>query len=54
VLNEQLDDVLHAGLADDLHHRLRLVGRERPQARALPARHDDGFHLVTVRSARPT
>ena len=42
---QQLDDVLHAGLADDRHHRLRLVGRERAKARALAAGHDDGFHV---------
>jgi hypothetical protein len=41
---QQLDDVLHARLADDRDHRLRLVGRERPQACALSARHDDGLH----------
>jgi len=41
---EQLDDVLHARLADDRHHRLRLVGRERPQPRALSPGHDDGLH----------
>ena len=41
---QQLEDVLHARLADDRHHRLRLVRRERPQARALAACHDDGFH----------
>ena len=41
---QQLDDVLHARLADDRDHRLRLVRRERPQARALAARHDDGLH----------
>src|SRR5262249_44766405 len=29
---EELDDVLHTGLADDRDHRLRLVRRERPQA----------------------
>ena len=29
VLLEQLEDVLHARLADDGHHRLRLVGGER-------------------------
>ena len=44
VAAEKLDDVLHAGLADDRDHRLRLVRRERPEARALPAGHDDGLH----------
>ena len=42
---QQLDDVLHARLADDRHHRLRLVGRERAKARALAAGHDDGLHV---------
>ncbi len=41
---QELDDVLHARLADDRHHRLRLVRRERAQARALAAGHDDGLH----------
>ena len=31
-------------LADDRHHRLRLVGRQRTKARALAARHHDGLH----------
>ena len=43
---QQLEDVLHAGLADDRHHRLRLVRRERPQARTLAARHHDGLHAM--------
>ena len=42
------DDVLHARAADDRHHRLRLVGRERTQARALTACHDDGLHLIVL------
>ena len=46
VLLEQLDDVLHARLADDRHHRLRLVGRQRAQARALAAGHHDRLHAV--------
>src|SRR5207245_7491815 len=41
---EQLENVLHARLADDRDHRLRLVGGERPQPRPLPARHDDSLH----------
>ena len=41
---QQLDDVLHAGLADDRDHRLRLVRGERPQPRALSPRHDHGLH----------
>src|SRR4051794_34691243 len=44
VLAQQLEDVLHAGLPDNRHHRLRLVGRERPKACALTARHDDSLH----------
>ncbi len=41
---EQLDDVLHAGLVGDRHHRLGLVARERAQARALSPGHHDGAH----------
>ena len=48
---QQLEDVLHARLADDRHHRLRLVRRQRPQPRALAAGHDDGFHVATSRRA---
>ena len=44
VLAEQLEDVLHARLADDRDHRLGLVRGQRPQTRPLPACHDDGFH----------
>ena len=44
VAPEELDDVLHARLADDRHHRLGLVRGQRPQARALSAGHDDGLH----------
>src|SRR5205085_3783287 len=44
---QELQDVLHARLADDRHHRLRLVRRQRAQARPLAAGHDDGFHAVT-------
>ena len=51
VLLEQLDDVLHAGLADDRDHRLRLVRGQRAQARALAAGHHDGLH-VTLTSRR--
>ena len=43
---QQLEDVLHARLADDRHHRLRLVRGQRAQTRALAARHDDGLHAV--------
>ena len=51
VFPEQLDDVLHAGLADDRHHRLRLVRGQRTEPRALAAGHDDGLHRRTVLSA---
>ena len=44
VLLQQLDDVLHARLADDRHHRLGLVRRQRTEARAFAACHDDGLH----------
>src|SRR5206468_7071310 len=44
VLAQELEDVLHARLADDRDHRLRLVGRERTKARSLATRHDDGLH----------
>ena len=54
VAAEQLDDVLHAGFADDRHHRLGLVRGERPEPRPLPTRHHDGFHAVTVRRAFTT
>ena len=48
VLLEQLEDVLHARLADDRHHRLRLVRGERAQARALAAGHHDRLHAVST------
>ena len=51
VLAQQLEDVLHARLADDRHHRLRLVRRERTQPRPLAAGHDDGPHASTSRRA---
>jgi hypothetical protein len=47
VLAQELEDVLDARLADDRHHRLRLVGRQRPKAGALAARHHDGPHAFT-------
>ena len=47
----QLEDVLHAGLADDRDHRLWLIRRERPQTRALAAGHHDCLH-VTLTSLR--
>jgi hypothetical protein len=51
VLAQQLEDVLHARLADDRHHRLRLVGGQRAKARALAAGHHDGLHVATSRRA---
>ena len=52
---QQLEDVLHAGLADDRHHRLRLVRGQRAQSRALAPGHHDRPHLAsTTLSARPT
>ncbi len=48
---QQLEDVLHARLADDRHHRLRLVRRERTKACALAAGHDDGLHCRSTRRA---
>ena len=50
VLSQELDDVLHAGPADDRHHRLRLVRRQRAQAGALATGHHDGLHLVVLRT----
>ena len=46
VAAEKLDDVLHAGLADDRDHRLGLVRGERPEACAFSAGHDDGLHAL--------
>ena len=54
VAAKQLDDVLDARLADDRHHRLRLVRGERPQPRPLATRHDDGLHDGTSRRALTT
>jgi hypothetical protein len=51
MLAQQLEDVLHARLADDRHHRLRLVRRQRAQARSLAAGHHDGLHVRTSRRA---
>ena len=48
---QQLEDVLDARLADDRHHRLRLVRGERAQARPLPTRHHDCLHPATSRLA---
>ncbi len=44
VLLEKAKDVLHHRLADDWHQRFRHAARQRPQPRALAARHHDGFH----------
>ena len=53
VVAQELDDVLHARLADDRHHRLRLVRGQRPQTRALASRHDHGLHVFTsIRALR--
>ena len=54
VAAEELHDVLHAGLAYDRHHRLRLIRGQRPEPRPLSARHDDGFHRATLLSAEAT
>ena len=52
VRTQELEDVLHARLADDRHHRLRLVRGERPESRPFAAGHDDGLHpVVTSRRA---
>ena len=48
---EQLEDVLHARLADDRDHRLGLVRRQRAQAGPLPSRHHDRLHVCTSRLA---
>ena len=40
------------GLPTIGHHRLRLVRRQRPEARSLPARHHDGLHRVSRRAFR--
>src|SRR5215203_2045890 len=52
VLVEQLEDVLHARLADDRDHGFRLVGGQRPEARSFASRHHDGFHahLTSLRA----
>ncbi len=54
VLAHELEDVLHARLADDRNHRLRLVRRQRTQARAFAACHHDGSHVSTTLRARAT
>ena len=52
VLPQELDDVLHARLADDRHHRLRLIRGERAQAGSLSPRHDDGLHRRPISRRR--
>ena len=50
---QQLEDVLHAGLADDRHHRLGLIRGKRTQACAFSPGHDDRPHRAsTTFSAR--
>ncbi len=49
VLLEQLDDVLHARLAAQRHHRLGLVAREGAQAGAFAAGHDHCAHAPHLR-----
>ena len=51
VRGQQLQNVLHAGLADDRHHRLRLVGGEGTESRPFAARHHHGLHSCTSRTA---
>src|SRR5262249_58526 len=51
VAAEELDDVLHARLADDRDHRLRLVRGQWAEARPLSAGHDDCLHLRAPLSA---
>ncbi len=51
---QQLEDVLHAGLADDRHHRLRLIRRQRPEPGPLATGHHDRLHVPTSRRALST
>ena len=46
VAAQELDGVLHAGLAAQRHHRLGLIAGQRPQPCAFSARHDDGTHYA--------
>src|SRR5262249_14124539 len=50
VLLQEFEDVLHARLADDGDHRLRLVRGQRAQARSLAAGHDDGLHRLALQA----
>ncbi len=54
MLAEQLEDVLHARLADDRDHRLRLVRGQRPEASPLAAGHHDCLHANASRFALRT
>src|ERR671922_205966 len=48
---DELEDVLHARLADDRDHRLRLVRGQRAEPRSLAAGHHDGLHgVVSLRA----
>src|SRR4029079_18532336 len=47
VLAEQVERVLHARLADDRDHRLRLVRGQRPEPGPLPSRHHHRLHSRT-------
>ena len=44
VVAQQLEDVLHARPSHDRDHRLRLIGGERAEPRALSAGHHDRLH----------
>ena len=46
VAAQELENVLHARLADDRNHRLRLVRGQRSQPCPLPSRHHDRLHDV--------
>ena len=46
VFREQLENVFHDGAAAQPRHRFGDVFRERAQARALSARHNDRFHQM--------
>ena len=56
VVREQPHDVAHHRHVGDRQHRLRLVARERPEARAFTAGEDDGLHVTTFvsRAWRPS
>src|SRR4029079_6604086 len=54
VLAEQLEDVLHARLADDRDHRLRLGRRQRAEPRPPAPGHHDRLHANASRFALST